>query len=198
MGGKPMLKALYNFGKGKKGFTLIELLIVVAIIAILAAIAIPQFAAYRKRGYNASANSDLRNLRTTEEAMYADFQDYGWTNAAAANAATASVVGPGATQYLTSATTTTVTQSISLSPNAYAYARASSSTAGTKSSSYNAATGHGTGDTLYGAENDTTTLYRRNDPTDGTYVSTDFSSTAPNVSATGVDTWTASGWVALQ
>src|SRR5574337_494523 len=74
MGGN-MLKAIHRFNK--KGFTLIELLIVVAIIAILAAIAIPQFSSYRKRGYNASANSDLRNARTAEEAMYADFQDYG-------------------------------------------------------------------------------------------------------------------------
>ena len=62
--------------KGQKGFTLIELLIVVAIIGILAAIAIPQFSAYRKKGYNAAATSDLRNFRTTLESYQADFQTY--------------------------------------------------------------------------------------------------------------------------
>jgi type IV pilus assembly protein PilA len=66
----------------KKGFTLIELLIVVAIIAILAAIAIPQFAQYRIKGYNASALSDLRNCRTSQESLFADWQRYGKTEKA--------------------------------------------------------------------------------------------------------------------
>ncbi|WP_298270905.1 type IV pilin protein [Geobacter sp.] len=62
--------------RSKKGFTLIELLIVVAIIGILAAIAIPQFAAYRTKGYNAAATSDLRNFKTQMESSYADNQKY--------------------------------------------------------------------------------------------------------------------------
>ena len=60
----------------KKGFTLIELMIVIAIIGILAAIAIPQFAAYRAKSYNSAAQSDLRNVLTVLEAYYADYQKY--------------------------------------------------------------------------------------------------------------------------
>jgi len=60
----------------KKGFTLIELLVVVAIIAILAAIAIPQFASYRTKSYNSAAQSDLKNIKTALESYFADNQKY--------------------------------------------------------------------------------------------------------------------------
>jgi type IV pilus assembly protein PilA len=60
----------------QKGFTLIELLVVIAIIGILAAIAIPQFAEYRQRGFDARAKSDLRNVATAEEAYFADNEVY--------------------------------------------------------------------------------------------------------------------------
>jgi len=56
--------------RNQSGFTLIELLVVVAIIGILAAIAIPQFAAYRKRGYEAAVKSDLRNAAVAQEAYF--------------------------------------------------------------------------------------------------------------------------------
>ena len=62
--------------KNQKGFTLIELMIVIAIIGILAAIAIPQFSAYRTRAFNSAALSDLRNFKTSMEADYADNQQY--------------------------------------------------------------------------------------------------------------------------
>jgi type IV pilus assembly protein PilA len=61
----------------KRGFTLIELLIVVVIIGILAAIAIPKFAATKQKAYVASMKTDLRNLVTIQEAYFADHTTYG-------------------------------------------------------------------------------------------------------------------------
>ena len=58
------------------GFTLIELLVVVAIIAILAAIAIPQFAAYRARGFDARSVADLHNAASSEEAYFLENSHY--------------------------------------------------------------------------------------------------------------------------
>ncbi len=60
----------------KDGFTLIELLIVVAIIGILAAIAIPAFSFYRSKGYNSAAISDLRNTKAAIEAYFYDNHFY--------------------------------------------------------------------------------------------------------------------------
>ena|SRR5206468_3444070 len=60
----------------RKGFTLIELLIVVVIIGILAAIAIPKFANTKSKAYITAAKSDLRNLVTAEEAYFADSSAY--------------------------------------------------------------------------------------------------------------------------
>ena len=62
--------------KNRKGFTLIELLIVVVIIGILAAIAIPKFANTKSKAYVTAMKSDLRNLVTAEEAFFSDSTYY--------------------------------------------------------------------------------------------------------------------------
>jgi prepilin-type N-terminal cleavage/methylation domain-containing protein len=84
-----------------KGFTLIELLIVVVIIGILAAIAIPKFANSKEKAILASMRSDLRNIVTAQEGFYFDNSDYagGLTGGAQVNA----LGGGGRVQFIPSA-----------------------------------------------------------------------------------------------
>ena len=62
--------------RNRRGFTLIELLVVVAILGILALIAIAQFTTFRRKGFDARANHDLRSAASAEEAYYATNQTY--------------------------------------------------------------------------------------------------------------------------
>ena len=160
----------------ERGFTLIELLVVIAIIAILAAIAIPQFAKYRMRAFNSAAESDIRNLATAEEALYADFQIYGSSEQSTLNAVTGTcgngtiLTGPlnGATQTAAGAAVagtrptdglqTGVGFGVSANVDIVANTDANCST-------YVSAAHHNNGNTEFGKDADSTAIYICRDDT---------------------------------
>ncbi len=115
-----------NILKGEKGFTLIELLVVVAIIGILVAIAIPQFANYKKQANDGGAESDVRNMALALESYYAT------NNAYTTDATLLGNAGFKATKNVT--TTPTVTSATSFTITGY-------NTGGTKTFSWNSASG---------------------------------------------------------
>ena len=145
--------------KNQKGFTLVELMIVVAIIGILAAIAIPQFAAYRIRGFNSSALSDTKNMQTSQAAFFADNQLYAITGTATALVTPADEILTGPVAVADSVISQWVggaarTMGIGVGNGVSILAKNSADAL-----AFNAGAKHAQGDTVYGVDSDSTLTY---------------------------------------
>jgi prepilin-type N-terminal cleavage/methylation domain-containing protein len=86
-----------NRSRTRKGFTLIELLIVVVIIGILAAIAIPKFADTKEKAYITAMKSDLKNMVSAAEAWYSDHNTYVGYTAPTGSSGVTLTMAPSAT-----------------------------------------------------------------------------------------------------